>query len=52
MLDPMYRILDCYEQLILLDEIAGELDEESNHRIDIQRNQLKQQIKELEAINQ
>ena len=39
---------DLIEQLIMLDEIAGELDPESNQRIDQQRQQLKQQINELE----
>ena len=39
---------DLIEQLIMLDEIAGELDPESNQQIDQQRQLLKQQIKELE----
>jgi ABC-type phosphate transport system ATPase subunit len=37
-----------YEQLIHLDEIAGELDPESNRKIDEQRASLVQQIKLLE----
>ena len=42
--------LDClYNELIHLDEIAGELDEESNARIDEQRRKLAAQIRELEA---
>ena len=43
-------LLDClYNELIHLDEIAGELDEESNARIDEQRRRLAAQIRELEA---
>jgi len=43
-------LLDClYNELINLDEIAGQLDEETNARIDEQRNKLYNQIKELEA---
>lgn len=43
-------LLDClYNDLIHLDEIAGELDEESNARIDEQRRRLAAQIRELEA---
>ena len=43
-------LLDClYNELIHLDEIAGELDEESNARIDEQRRKLVEQIRELEA---
>ena len=38
-----------YNELIHLDEIAGELDEESNARIDEQRQKLVAQIRELEA---
>lgn len=38
-----------YNELIHLDEIAGELDEESNARIDEQRQKLAEQIRELEA---
>lgn len=38
-----------YEELIYLDEIAGELDPESNARIDIRRKELKQQIIDLET---
>lgn len=43
-------LLDClYNELVYLDEIAGELDEESNARIDEQRRKLAEQIRELEA---
>lgn len=38
-----------YNELIHLDEIAGELDEKSNARIDEQRQKLAAQIRELEA---
>ena len=37
-----------YEELIHLDEIAGELDPETNARIDRRRVALKQQILDLE----
>ena len=43
-------LLDClYNELVHLDEIAGELDEETNARIDEQRAKLAKQIRELEA---
>lgn len=43
-------LLDClYNELINLDEQAGCFDEETNARIDEQRNKLYNQIKELEA---
>jgi ABC-type phosphate transport system ATPase subunit len=42
-------INSLYEELIYLDEIAGELDPESNARIDARRKELKQQILALEA---
>jgi hypothetical protein len=43
-------LLDClYNELIHLDEIAGELDEESNALIDEQRRKVAEQIRELEA---
>lgn len=43
-------LLDClYNELVHLDEIAGELDEESNASIDEQRQKLAAQIRELEA---
>lgn len=43
-------LLDClYNELIHLDEIAGELDEESNARINEQRRRLAAHIRELEA---
>ena len=38
-----------YEELIMLDEIAGELDDESNVRVDARRAELKQEIKKLES---
>ena len=38
------RVNALYEQIIHLDEIAGELDPESNARIDAERVALKQQI--------
>jgi hypothetical protein len=40
----------AYEQLIMLDEIAGELDPESNGKINDERMHLKQMILELEAL--
>ncbi len=43
-------IIDClYEDLIMLDEQAGEFDEITNARIDEQRRKLMQQIRELKA---
>lgn len=38
------RINSLYEQIIHLDEIAGELDPETNARVDAERVALKQQI--------
>jgi len=38
------RIIGLYEQIIYLDEIAGELDPETNARIDAKRVALKQRI--------
>ena len=38
-----------YNELVHLDEIAGELDEETNAKIDQQRWALYKQIQELEA---
>ena len=38
------RINNLYEQIIYLDEIAGELDPETNARIDAERVALKQRI--------
>ena len=38
------RIISLYEQIIYLDEIAGELDPETNARIDAKRVALKQRI--------
>ncbi len=39
-----------YNELVHLDEIAGELDEETNAAIDKQRWKLYKQIQELEAV--
>lgn len=44
---PMLNSL--YEELIYLDEIAGELDPESNAKVDAQRQLLVAKIKELES---
>lgn len=38
-----------YNELVHLDEIAGELDEESNARVDEQRQKLAAQIRELKV---
>ena len=38
------RINSLYEQIIYLDEIAGEMDPETNARVDAKRVALKQQI--------
>ena len=48
-MDP--KIVSLIEELIMLDEIAGELDPESNARIDQQRKELKAKIIELESEN-
>jgi len=37
-----------YEELIHLDEIAGELDEESNAKIDARRKEILAEIREIE----
>jgi hypothetical protein len=37
-----------YEELIYLDEIAGELDEESNAKIDARRKEILAEIREIE----
>ena len=42
-------ISSLYEELIYLDEIAGELDPETNARVDAQRQLLVAKIKELES---
>ena len=42
-------ISSLYEELIYLDEIAGELDPETNSRVDTQRQLLVAKIKELES---
>ena len=39
-----------YEELIYLDEIAGELDDESNAKIDARREEIKREIFELESL--
>lgn len=39
-----------YEELIHLDEIAGELDPETNAKIDARRTELKREINEVESI--
>lgn len=41
---------ELYEELILLDEIAGELDPESNAANDARRAELAREIKELETL--
>ena len=44
-------LLDClYNELINLDEIAGQLDEETNAKIDEQRSKLWKHIQELDAV--
>lgn len=43
------KLDSLYEQLINLDEIAGELDDESNAKIDARRAEIKQEIKRLES---
>lgn len=40
-------IESLYEELIHLDEIAGELDAESNRKIDTRRTQIKQELRDL-----
>lgn len=42
------QINDLYEQLVYLDEIAGQLDPETNAKTDAQRKELIAEIKELE----
>lgn len=42
------NINSLVEELILLDEIAGELSDEDNARVDARRVALKQQIQELQ----
>ena len=37
------------EELIMLDEIAGELDPETNERIDQRRKELKEQIRAVDT---
>jgi len=43
------KLYSLKEHLVHLDEIAGELDPESNARIDAHRKELKQQIINLES---
>lgn len=43
------NINSLYEELIHLDEIAGELDPESNRKIDARRGEIMAKIKELET---
>jgi hypothetical protein len=40
-----------YEELIYLDEIAGELDAEANAKIDQRRAEIKAEIKEIEKLS-
>ena len=42
---------NLYEELIYLDEIAGELDPESNAKIDLRRRELVKEIRECESIS-
>jgi len=44
------EINNLYEELIYLDEIAGELDPESNAKIDARRAEIKQEIQELQSL--
>jgi ABC-type phosphate transport system ATPase subunit len=44
------ELIGLYEDLIYLDEIAGELDPETNARIDQQRAELKAKIIELRSM--
>jgi hypothetical protein len=44
-------INDLMEELIYLDEIAGELDAESNAEIDRRRNEIKQEIAEINKLS-
>lgn len=43
------QINDLLEQLVFLDEIADQLDDESNARTNAMRAQLIQQVRDLEA---
>ena len=43
------KLASLYEELIMLDEIAGELDPDTNARIDAKRIELKKQILEMEG---
>jgi ABC-type phosphate transport system ATPase subunit len=43
-------INELMEELIYLDEIAGELDPESNAKIDQRRNEIKAEIKEIQSM--
>jgi hypothetical protein len=44
-------INDLMEELIYLDEIAGELDTESNAEINRRRNEIKQEISEISKLS-
>jgi hypothetical protein len=44
-------INDLMEELVYLDEIAGELDAESNAEIDRRRNEIKQEIAEINKLS-
>ena len=44
-------INDLMEELIYLDEIAGELDAKSNAEIDRRRNEIKQEIAEINKLS-
>jgi hypothetical protein len=44
-------INDLMEELIYLDEIAGELDAESNSKIEARRAEIKQEIKEIQGMS-
>jgi hypothetical protein len=44
-------INDLMEELIYLDEIAGELDTESNAEINRRRNEIKQEIAEISKLS-
>lgn len=47
----MNHELAClYEELFYLDEIAGELSPEENARTDARRNEIKQEIKDMESL--
>ena len=43
-------INDLYEELVYLDEIAGELDPETNAKIDARRKEILEEIKDLKGL--